>query len=294
MFGFELWFVLAVAAAVVGGFGNFGNKISAKRGYDSAVIMIFSAFLSSLIFLPFALFFEDIWSLPLSFVAIMLGAGFITSFSAIIKIQALHYIDSAIFLPLYKVASPLVVIFFGMIFFAETFTPMEWFGLMLSLTVPLLLVSRMEHSRQNDLKLGLILVLVAGVIGAIGAAIQKYSTDVSDATLSIMVVITSGVLLGSVAQHIFYKKSQSMQVISSHLKSGPLFVSSLRAVFAGSGFYLALLALDYDGPLGIVYTINSLYILVPIILAIIIYGEHWNFRKALAIVLSVLALALLQ
>jgi uncharacterized membrane protein len=70
-------------------------------------------------------------------------------------------------------------------------------------------------------------------------------------------------------------------------------VASLRTVFAGGGFFLTLLAFIYGGPLGIVYTINSLYILLPIILAIIFYGEHWNVRKAVAIILSVLALALL-
>lgn len=294
MFGLEWWFIFAVLSAVIGGIGNFGNKISAQRNYNSAVIMTLSALIQGLIFLPFALVYENISLLPLSFVAIVLLAGFIVSFSAVIKIQVLHYIDSAIFLPLYKVFSPLVVIVFGILFFAESFTPWEWFGLTLSLLVPFLLISRIEHTRQNNLKLGLLLILIAGVIGAIAAGIQKYATDISDATLSIMVISSTGILLGSMLQLVSLNGRNAVQVFNNHLHRGPLLVSLLRSTFAGTGFYLTLLAYEFGGSLGIVYTINSLYILLPIILAVIFYNEHWNLRKAIAIILSVVALALLQ
>jgi uncharacterized membrane protein len=45
------------------------------------------------------------------------------------------------------------------------------------------------------------------------------------------------------------------------------------------------------GTLGVVQTINSMYILIPIVLAIYFYKEHWNAQKMLAVVLSVVALA---
>ena len=49
-----------------------------------------------------------------------------------------------------------------------------------------------------------------------------------------------------------------------------------------------------DGSLGVVYAIQSLYILIPIILSIVIYKEHWNVRKIFAIILSLAALAFLR
>ncbi len=48
------------------------------------------------------------------------------------------------------------------------------------------------------------------------------------------------------------------------------------------------------GALSIVYTINSLYILVPIILSVLIYKEHISIQKTLAIILSVVVLALFK
>ena len=65
---------------------------------------------------------------------------------------------------------------------------------------------------------------------------------------------------------------------------GALLVLSL-----GSGLY----ALSYGGPVAIVYTVTAMYILIPIVLAIIFYNEHWNTQKVIAIIISVAALALL-
>ncbi len=84
-----------------------------------------------------------------------------------------------------------------------------------------------------------------------------------------------------------------MTAAKSEYANGIMTVALMRTIFAGGGFFFTLLAFIYGGPLGIVYTINSLYILPPIILAIIFYGEHWNLRKAVAIILSLVALALL-
>jgi len=294
IFGLEPWFVCAVASTIIGGFGNFGNKIAAERKYDSNVVMVLSAWLTFLLFLPFAILYTPINALSWFFFGIVFLSGFVTSFSAIMKIQALHYIDSAIFLPLYKVCSPLIVIVFGLVVFSERFTPIEWFGLLISLTIPFLLISRIEHTRQNDLKTGLVMVVIGSLIGAIGVSIKKYATDISDHVLLIMVIASIGVLTGSVTQHIWKRRQTALQHIKDNMHRGVWTIALMRSAFASTGLYLALLAFELGGPLGIVYTINSLYILIPIILAIVIYGEHWNLRKVFAIALSIFALALFQ
>jgi len=293
MFGFELWFVWAVLGAFVGGLGAFANKIAAQRKYDTQLVLIVNGLTSLVVFVPLALYFEgtDVLSLPLLSVGLL--AGLVTSSSAFIKIQVLHYIDSAIFLPLFKVLGPAIVIIFGLFFFGESFTVTEWTGLLVSLSVPLLLVSRVEHTRQNNLTLGLVLVAVCAVTSAIAAVLQKYATDIQAAPLWIVSMIAAGILISASVQNAFKYKKDVFKMMRTQYSVGILHVSIIRTVFAGGGFLLTLLAFVAGGPLGIVYTINSLYILLPIILAIIFYGEHWNFRKALAIGLSVVALAML-
>ena len=46
------------------------------------------------------------------------------------------------------------------------------------------------------------------------------------------------------------------------------------------------------GNLAVVFTINSFSILIPIILSIIFYKEHFNFKKGLVIVLSIVSIIL--
>ena len=160
--------------------------------------------------------------------------------------------------------------------------------------VPILLVSRLEHTRQNNLTLGLVLTAVSAVIAAIAAGLQKFSTDIQASPLWILAMISLGILASIAIQYWLRHRSKVIKSLTEHHSTGVVHVALLRTVFAGSGFFLTILAFVYGGPLGIVYTINSLYILPPIILAIIFYGEHWNARKAVAIGLSILALALLQ
>jgi len=71
-------------------------------------------------------------------------------------------------------------------------------------------------------------------------------------------------------------------------------LSIISGVFQFAGFAFMILGFKAGGPLAIVYTVNSFYILIPIILSVIIYKEHFNLRKALAIGLSIVALAFLH
>jgi len=61
-----------------------------------------------------------------------------------------------------------------------------------------------------------------------------------------------------------------------------------------ASFTTFLYAFAFNGPLAVVYTIHSLYILIPIILSIIFFNEHWNTRKVIAIVASVAAILLMR
>jgi drug/metabolite transporter (DMT)-like permease len=72
-----------------------------------------------------------------------------------------------------------------------------------------------------------------------------------------------------------------------------VWLGTLAGIFQCLGFITLLYAFQ-SGPVSTTYAINSTYILIPIILSIWYYGEHWNARKVIAIALSIGAVVLLK
>jgi threonine/homoserine efflux transporter RhtA len=143
----QLWFWAAVAGMILAGISNFGFKIAAKNGYDAQTFTFYGG-VTSIFFAGFGLLLlrpEGLQTNTLILVTIL--AGILASQGGALKVLALRYIDTTIFFPLFKLLSPLVAVVFGIIFFAESFTVFEWIGIIVSLTVPLLLISRNEHTR---------------------------------------------------------------------------------------------------------------------------------------------------
>lgn len=293
MFGLELWFVLAIASAFAGGISSFLYKVAAKEKVDIVLLSFFGALISSVWLLIVIVLFSDFsnfWHPMLIFAGLTAVTYLITN---VMKVKSLENIDATIFFPLYKVFGPGLVIILGITFFGETFTSTEWTGLVLSLFIPLLLISKSEDGRQENLKLGLVWLAVAVVMGAISAGFWKHGADIAPNTW--MYILVGELFMIPFAFLTLYRKHrknlfEKIVEVKQTKFLKILVVYSTMNVIAASVF---IFAFTLGGPLGIVYTINSLYILIPIILAIIFYNEHWNMRKAVAIILSVLALALL-
>lgn len=290
----EIWFWAAVISAIFSGFGNFLLKSAAHRGYSSEVFILIGGFTSVILSLPLALFIDGVGIIVWFAALIACVGGFFAGIGGIAKVYALRYIDTTIFFPLFKLVSPALAIAFGVFFFQEQFNVYEWVGLILGLTVPLLLINKSEHHRQNNLVAGLLLVLLAGTISAGAAASNKYAIDLFPSALWILVFASVGVFAGSVAMIIkrggWRRLVSTVQEVSTR---SVLWWASVRALFMTISFGAVLYAFTHNGTLAVVHTIQSLYILIPIVLAIILYKEHWNVKKVGAVIISVLALALL-
>ncbi|USN87520.1 MAG: EamA family transporter [Candidatus Nomurabacteria bacterium] len=290
----EIWFIAAVLAAVLAGVSNFYFKIAASRGYNAEVFILYGGLSSSILIIPIALILNySIWQINF-FTLMMTIGGIIASLGGIMKVYALRHVDSTIFFPLFKLLSPGLAIIFGIIWFNESFTSTEWLGMVLGLTVPLMLITKAENGRQNNLKAGLIFVLLTALVSALAAAVGKFVIDSGIQVLVALFYSSVGVFIGTLITIIF---KQGFRPTFNHIKTDSNFKlilhSSLRSIFISLAFYLVLYAYTKGGTLGIVQTIHSLYILIPIILSIIFYNEHWNLQKAIAITLSILSLALL-
>jgi multidrug transporter EmrE-like cation transporter len=66
---------------------------------------------------------------------------------------SLRNIDTVIFFPLYKTFSPILVTIISFFFFQEMLTMKEFFGILLGIAVPLMLITSHEEKRQTNLKL---------------------------------------------------------------------------------------------------------------------------------------------
>ena len=291
----ELWFWAALASALLSGIAAFSNKIAVKRNYNTELFIQYAGLVSVLIFLPLVIWYSDMRNASPLLILLSLGAGVFASAGGILKIKALEHIDTTIFYPLTKIISPLIAILFGVAFFSEHFNLLEWIGLAVSLLVPLLLISKIENKRQNNLGAGLVLVIITGILAALVAGISKYAIDVYNEILLILFFTSVGIFFSSGLLFLFKNGQANLYEKIMNGSTKKMFLTALWRALALSGSMLfTLYAFSHSGTLGIVYTINSLYILIPIVLSIIFYNEHWNKRKVIAIALSIGALVLFK
>ncbi|MEZ4103938.1 MAG: DMT family transporter [Candidatus Paceibacterota bacterium] len=246
-----------------------------------------------LIALAVSIFDFSLWQFNF-FTFVMMVSGMVASLAAIMKVHALRHIDSTIYFPLFKLLSPGLAIVIGILWFKESFSSTEWFGMILGLTVPLMLISKAENGRQNNLKLGLIFVVLTAFTSALAAALSKFVIDAGTLVIIGLLYSSLGVFLGTALTIIL---KQGIRPAFNHIKNdtdtGLVIHATSRAILIAMSFYFILYAYFAGGTLGVVQTIHSLYILIPIVLSVIFYNEHWNLQKAAAIALSILSLMLL-
>lgn len=290
----EIWFVLALLSALSGGIGAFTHKIIAVRKYDINVLNACASIISALLLGVCTWIFSDFSSFWHTASLVALIGSVLYLVTLILKVRAMEYIDTTIFFPIYKLIGPSLVLLFGISFFAESFTLYEWIGLILSLFVPLLLINKKENIRQNNLRKGLQLTLVAALFGSVSIALFKYATDISLNVWLLLFISDIFLALSSVAVLLRQDSSQVLKksVISLQHSGWKLIV--LMGLMQMIGASTMVFAFAQGGALAMVYAINSLYIVVPVLLSILIYKEHINTKKAVAIFVSVCALALLQ
>lgn len=284
----ELWIFYAILSALTAGFYSFVTKISAERNYNPAKVTFYS-FISSTILTMFLFPFGYIDLQTFTIIAITLIAINGVTFYIGIKtrIQSLRNIDSAIYFPLYKTLGPFLVLLVSLFMFNEVLEFYDWIGIILGITVPLLLLTRKEEKRQKNLKLGLIYL----VIGTISTVISAWAAkSYMNLELNIFSFLILGQIIAASFGYLDIKVKRKVKIKTIDSGKELVFYSFILGLFNIITLYFYLNSLK--GNLAIAYTINSFSILVPIVLSIIIYKEHFNLRKALAVILSIAAIIL--
>lgn len=287
----ELWFIYAVASVIFTGIQTFIFKIAAQRNHDADANTAIGAFVSAVIgWLIIAIFglWHGQWNILMTFGVV---SGLLYSFGAAARVNSLKYIDTTIFFPIYKTIGPIIAVAAGLLLFQETLNILEVIGIALSIAVPLLLFHKDEQTRQRALFRGLSLLALSVAVIMIAQVMNKYAIEiVGNVLLFATVAHTSTLLLSSA---LWYRRHRNDTETIFNAPRDLIYISALAGVFQFAGFYTFLKAFEL-GTLSIVFTINSLYILIPIVLSVWWYKEHFNLRKGAAVVLSILALAFLR
>jgi multidrug transporter EmrE-like cation transporter len=202
------------------------------------------------------------------------------------KNESLKDIDSIIFFPIYKVVGSVFILLFSIFYFQEEIEFLEVIGIIVGLFIPLLLITKQESKKQVNLIRGLLFLLYTVFLGIISTLFMK-EANVRNLNIDLLVLMNVFSAFSISTIILFYKKFFVKKKTDVVNKKGILKFSFISAVF----FAITSISLhkSFSGNLAIVYTINSFSILIPIVLSIIFYKDHFNFRKIVVIALSIVS-----
>ena len=283
----ELWFIYALISTFLAGFITFGFKVAAQYNFDSRLVISFLNLSLGIVSLSVWLYLGADTAAAELILALGIASGFGNAFSNIFKVLSLKDIDTAIFFPIYKTLGPIAITFIGISLFQESFSTFEIIGIVTGVVVPLLLIHKNEKDRQGNLWRGVLFLLFALLFSLIAATVTKAGAD---STASLWLFMTAMGFSGAIFALVPFIQPKLRQKIRTEK------LLNTKTVLLGVALGLIEVVLTYTfilalagGSLAIVYTINSFYILIPIVLSVWFYQEHMNLRKGFAIGLSILA-----
>lgn len=285
----ETWMIFALLSAVTGWIYNFAHKVVAQRNYDVHLSTIYSYAMASFLAGIYCVFIGAfvVTKEILLFTLLLWWINIIFFYaSVVVRVKSMRNIDTVIFFPLYKTFWPLMVTAISIFMFHEQLAIRDIMGIVFWIMVPLMLITRSENKIQKNLSLGVMLVLATAVLTTVSTAATKFLyTFNGNPELYLFVSLSFGTLLAFLAYHFHSKKSHA-----KYRTQGILKFSLCTWVIHVIAFMTFIYALKWN--LAIAFTINSFSILIPIILSIIFYWEHFNLKKGIVIALSVVSILL--
>ena len=206
----------------------------------------------------------------------------------ILRIESLKNITSIMYFPIYKMLWPVLILIIWILFFSEKLTYFELFWIFLWITVPLLLIWKDDKKKQNNLTKGLILLVISTLFAVLSSASWKIIM-INNMNIYLFMFLTS--ITWTITSYYLYRRNHKNI-------DREFWINKLKRTWILSGVILFFSIYFFTSStiwnLWVVYTINSFSILIPIILSIIIYKEHFDFKKSIAIVLTLLSLLFLK
>ncbi|MCD5380574.1 EamA family transporter, partial [Candidatus Gracilibacteria bacterium] len=280
----ESWVLYAIVSLFIVGLYNFGMKMIAKRNYNTSFVTIISYSTASMIAGIYYFFTHQGNFLVEGFLIIGLFALLHRIFlfaSTLARVEGLKNIDTTIFYPVYKAFFPILMTAISVFYFGESLSWYEGLGIFIGISIPLLLINKVENTLQSNLKLGIVFIIITTITAGLGSFLTKILTIKSlDLDLFIFLGYSFGVVISSLNYKFLQKKT-----IKQYSQEGVYKFGIILGIITLLGHYTYVYSLT--GNLAIAVTINSFSILIPIILSVIFYKEEMTIKKAFVIFLSI-------
>ena len=286
----ELWFIYALLSALFAWFFSFSSKLSVEKNHNPNIVTFYSSIIAFGLVVVLVLFFpqEAYWNILLWFVAGFFN-GCLYAITILTRIKSLKYIDTSIYFPVYKSIWPVLVVIIWIFIFSEVLSMKEIIWVILWIIVPILLIWRNRKSKKTRKWIYYLVIwlLFSIVTVFIAKLVVNYSI------WSNYYIMFSFLFTALFTIYLNNRKKVNNKSISYS-------ISKIKRVWIITwimnflSFYFFMKAIELWNNLWVIYTINSLYIIVPIILSILYYKEHFDFKKFLAILLTIVSLFFLK
>jgi drug/metabolite transporter (DMT)-like permease len=283
----EPWLFYAIVWVFFSWIYSFLIKVASMKNYNPSMVVGYS-YLSWAVFSAIFLFIDGIKITDLWLIALFAFLNVIFYFlSTLTRIESMKNIDSVLFFPIFKTISPILITIIWLYFFKETLSIKEIIWIILGICVPLLLISAHENTRQINLKKGIIYLFITSLLILVSTTVIKQVNVLElNIPLFIFLSMTFGYFISVISHKSFKNKNTHKKYITKNIFWFGIFIWLFH--------YLSLysFARSFEWNLAIAYTINSFSILIPIILSIIFYKDHFNLKKAFVILLSIISVIL--
>lgn len=285
----ETWMLWALISAIVGWFYSFIFKMIAQRNYDTYVTTLIWYLVATAIgFMVVVLKsgFPELSQTVLIIATLWFVNILFYTLSIVTRVKAMRNIDSVIFFPLYKTFWPIIVTIISYYGFKEWLSWKELLWILTWICVPLLLITSSEKKIQKNLYLGVFLVVLTAMLASTSAVAPKYVQAHSlDYELYLLFGFMFGIFFSAIGYLLSRKNTQATYETNWVVK-----FSLLTWILHYMAFYTFVRAME--GNFAIAFTINSFSLLIPIILSIVFYWEHFNLKKGIVILLSIVSILL--
>jgi uncharacterized membrane protein len=289
------WFLWTIASTLCFGVQYFlFKRLTEKKGDLEAAQVVMSAVVcvAALLFIGTEShdWANSFWTIAL----IAMIQGGLYFFTTLYRLDALENgIATNILFPILRASTPIVVVLSALFLNEwESFkfkSPTRSFGIVLSIVATYVLIR--WPSQKQQWSVGVLVSAIAAVVASAGASLMAKAAHLAVDNLNVFVFIlisnTFSLLISII------KMIHGKQVVSRKCYHDGLFGGFLIGLLSFSGITCFMLALK-GGELSAVAAINSVYILIPIILAALLYGEKMTVKTGVAVFLTILAVALLS
>jgi len=283
----ETRLIFAIWSMFFAGMYNFTMKMAAERKYNISYITIYTYlvtfFLSwiCLIYNNYEFSYDTI--LIIIFLSLLNWVSFLLSIFS--RVESLKNIDSVIFFPLYKTIWPILATILSILYFNETLSLRDTLWITLGILIPLLLITKTEHKVQKNLLRWIFFILVTALLTTIASWSSKTLMEHNLDIFAFMFISSIFWLV-----FFYFINKYKKWVESNHTWKWFILFVIISWLLHFLSFYAFTKALEWN--LAIVYTINSLSILIPVILSVFFYKEHFNLKKWIILILSIISLIL--